>query len=155
MLRRHELLLWTGGLIAAAASLAAFDAGRPLPMEPPRGVPAPAPRAVIPSDSLGTRVLRVVAADPFRFDRVPARVPYGTLASGAPAPAAITVVPALRLSGIIGPPWRAVIDGASLESGRLVAAGDSVAGALVRDVRRSGVTLRLADTTWIITLDRP
>lgn len=62
--------------------------------------------------------------------------------------------PSLHLKGIMGgPPWAAVLS--MHETGgedRVMRAGDSLGTVVVREVRADGVTLRLQDSTWVITL---
>lgn len=155
MHRRTEVLLWIGVAVAAASTPVAYGAGRPSGL-PSVGAPPSTPALdPIPAESLGTWVLRVVEQDPFRLARAPSRTPYGIASAPIQSAAPSPPLPDLRLSGVVGPPWRAVIDGASAESGRVVVPGDSIAGAVVRDVRRESVILRLGDTTWVINLPRP
>ena len=155
MRHRDERSLWVASMMLAWCAVAGFRAGLPEPPGATSAEVATAPGRETAPESLGTWVLRAVDQDPFRLTRRPSRRPF---VLGAPAdapPPAPLILPALRLSGIVGPPWRAVVDGASPETGRVVAPGDSIAGAYVRSVGRSSVTLRLGDTSWTLSLDRP
>lgn len=155
MHRRTEVLLWLGVMVAAASAPLAYGAGRPSALPAVDGSPKTRATSPIPAESLGTWALRVIEQDPFRLARTPSRTPYGIASASTSGATPGPSLPELRLSGVVGPPWRAVIDGATAESGRVVAPGDSIAGAVVRDIRRESVRLRLGDTTWVINLPRP
>ena len=106
--------------------------------------------------ALGEDVMRVVARDLFRLARRPAVVPFGAAALPVTAPPPRSPVPSLRLTGILGPPWRAVVEGApGVDEGTLVSAGDTLAGARVHAISSETVTFRTSDTTWTLTLRRP
>jgi hypothetical protein len=91
--------------------------------------------------------------DPFRLTREPSSVPYVAGHEGwvAPPPAPRPIV---TLSGIVGPPWEAVLEGVPGRAGSLVAAaGDTVSRAplgllVVRRVGRDTVVLVGTDTIW-------
>lgn len=156
MRARFELLLWGSGLMGVMAASIAARAAAPEPMPPRADAGAIENGIVVPAESLGERVLRAVAHDPFRMARAPSPVPFGApgLAVAA-APSAISVPP-LLLRGIVGPPWRAVLEGApGIEFGQLVRTGDSIGGARVLAVGSDAVTLRTPDTTWTLTMRRP
>lgn len=156
MRARLELLLWGSALVGVVLASMAVRAAVPEPMPSRADAGALEEGIVVPAESLGARVLRAVAHDPFRMARAPSPVPFGAPAVvAAPAPTAISVPP-LLLRGILGPPWRAVLEGApGTELGQLVRAGDSIAGARVIAVRSDAVTLRNPDTTWTLTMRRP
>lgn len=101
-----------------------------------------------PPADLGDLVTRVVASDPFRLDRRPAELPFGAAAiSQQPMGQQIHVAP--FVSGIVGPPWRAVLEGVPGREGSvLVAAGDTLAGLRIVSVRRDSIVIQAKDTTW-------
>lgn len=156
MTRSVESGCWAFAVIAMAMAAWSASVATPEPMPPSfMGASAIGP-VTLPPDSIGARVLRAVARDPFRLARTPSPVPFGApslIAAVAQAPIA---VPALQLRGIVGPPWRAVLEGeAAGEAGRLVRAGDSIGGASIVSVRTGAVTLRTRDTTWTLQMRRP
>lgn len=93
---------------------------------------------------LGEIALQVIATDPFRLDRRPAEVPFGaTVATANPVQVAPTV------SGILGPPWKAVLEGVAGRQGSvLVAKGDTLGGLRIISVREDQVVIQAKDTTW-------
>jgi hypothetical protein len=156
MRARFELLLWGSALIGVVGASMAASAATPETMPPRADAGAIENGIVVPAESLGERVLRAVAHDPFRMTRTPSPVPFGAAGPAvASAPTAI-IVPPLLLRGIVGPPWRAVLEGApGIELGQLVRTGDSIGGARVIAVGSDAVTLRTPDTTWTLTMRRP
>jgi len=130
----------------------------------PAEAPAPAIRPVsetarpVADDSLAVLTSRIVGNDPFRLDRKPADVAYGatpdSIANRATATAAAPRPP-LVLVGIVGPPWRALVDGVPGHDGSLVlVAGQVVAGLRVRYVTATVATISTSDTTWHLTVKR-
>jgi hypothetical protein len=105
-------------------------------------------------DSLGMQVVAVVATDPFRLNRRPSAVPYGSVPpESTPQPRA--VLPELRLAGVIGPPWRAMLDGVPGRTETVVVAeGDTLGGLRVRAIRNGRIELSTSDTTWTLTMRR-
>lgn len=130
----------------------------------PAGAPAPAiwpvsqPAHPIAADSLDVLASRIAGSDPFRLDRRPADVAYGaTPDSVANRAAAVPAAPRppLVLVGIVGPPWRALIDGVPGHDGSMVLrAGQNVAGLRVHDVTAAGATISGTDTIWHLTVKR-
>lgn len=156
MKARTERLLWCVAVVGLLSAGMAARAATPEPMPTRAGIPPFDAGIVVPAESLGARVLRVVANDPFRLSRAPSPVPFGVASFVAEAPPAAISLPPLQLRGVVGPPWRAVIEGvAGAEAGRLVHAGDTIGGARVVAVRPDAVTLRMTDTTWTLTMRRP
>jgi hypothetical protein len=154
--RRTESLLWLGAAFSLILSLTLVRAAGPEPLPARAAAVVEDARWPVPAESLGARVLRVVATDPFRFTRAPSPVPFGTSPAGSAPTVSAVQVPDLQLRGIIGPPWSAVLESASGSSiSQLVRAGDSVAGARVMVVRADAVTLRTPDSTWTLKLRRP
>jgi hypothetical protein len=113
----------------------------------------PTPRVL---DSAAKAIAR---SDPFRLERRPSSVAYGSEQEGVPvAPAPPKPPkPSLALAGIVGgPPWAALIDGVPGRSGSVVVhAGDTLAGLRVRSLGPNGITITGLDTTWKLTLKRP
>jgi len=74
--------------------------------------------------------------------------PFAPVSPAAPRPALVLV-------GIVGPPWRALVDGIPAHDGSTVLrAGQTVAGLRVRDVNASSATISAVDTTWHLTVKR-
>lgn len=119
----------------------------------PREVNRPEP------DSLLAAAARVAEADPFRLDRRPADVPFGTPAASVtqPAPAPNVAKPSPLLSGIVGgPPWVALLDGIPGHDGSvMLRVGDTLGGITVRAVTASTATISGFDTTWKLSVKQP
>lgn len=155
MHQRSEFACWLLAAVVLAASPLATHAGRPRSLPETRFAPPPEVRGHWTGDTLGDLTLRLVENDPFRLSRRPSRIPFGaTAAPPTPSPP-VALMPALIVSGIIGPPWRALLHEHDRGAGRLVAAGDTVAGAVVRSIRRRTVTVQLGETTLVLNLLRP
>jgi hypothetical protein len=98
--------------------------------------------------------------DMFRLTREPARVPYDANREGAPPPPPAPPRPPVSLSGIVGPPWVAVLEGVPGHEGSLVArVGDTVSRApnallVVRRVGRDTAIVSSTDTTWALGIHR-
>lgn len=153
-----ERSAWALTLIAAiAAGRAWYRISRPVQTPMPAIWPVSPPARSIASDSLAVLTSRIVDSDPFRLDRKPAAVAYGampdTLANRATAPAPPR--PPLVLVGIVGPPWRALVDGMPGHDGSVVLrAGQTIAGLRVRDVTAVTATISAVDTTWHLAVKR-
>jgi len=154
-----ERCAWAATVIAlGAAARTWYRIARPVEAPRPAIWPVSSPARPIASDSLAVLTSHIVDSDPFRLDRKPAAVAYGvppdTLANRAAAtPAAPR--PPLVLVGIVGPPWRALVDGVPGRDGSTVLrAGQSIAGLRVRDVNASAATISAADTTWHLAVKR-
>ena len=158
--RRLELLLWL--LTGAAASFGWVRWRRTDLRPPPAGAAAfrPAPEvAGPPSGDVLTGAVRVITAnDVFRLDRTPAPLafnaqPAGGLPGGMPPPPPMPRFrPPLAVSGIVGPPWQAFLEGVPERSGSVVVqAGDTVAGLRVRSIGPNLVVVQGSDTTWRLT----
>lgn len=155
MTRATEWLLWSGALAGFVVASLTARAASPEPMLPRASAGIAADGMIAPAESLGARVARVVAGDPFRMARKPSGVPFGSTAAADIAPRAAAVLPELQLRGVLGPPWRAVLEVPGTELGQLVRAGDSIGHAHVVSVRQGAVTLRTPDTTWTLMMRRP
>jgi hypothetical protein len=109
--------------------------------------------------ALDSAAKTVTRSDPFRLERRPSSIAYGTEPAGASAapPPPKPPKPKLALAGIVGgPPWVALIDGIPGRSGSvLVHARDTLAGLRVRSLGPNGITITGLDTTWKLTLKRP
>lgn len=149
--RRIESVLWGTTLILLA--VAGVSAQRTLAR---RGaLPEWRAAAILPSpavsDSLDGLARAIVQRDPFRLDRRPADVRFGTepfrLVESPRLPR-----PPLRLTGILGgPPWRAILEGIPGRDGSLlVRAGDSTGPLRVQSVGRDSMVISGLDTTWIL-----
>jgi len=158
MTRVAERALWVIAALFVAFAVAGWRSG---------GVTADAGRQVTQgaavsggttSASPGAAVLAslassVVARDPFRLDRRPSRVAYGTEPPAPTTPSDPSRRPRLLLSGVFGPPWQAVLEGVPGREGSVVARVGDVFGELrVRSIRRDTVVVQGADTTWKLTV---
>jgi hypothetical protein len=105
-------------------------------------------------DSLDSAASHIVTHDPFRLERKPANVAFSIAPPaimGAPPPG-----PPVRiaLQGMIGgPPWRAIVSGIPGHDGTImVSTGDTLGGVTIRHIDRGGITVRVKDSTWTVTL---
>ncbi len=113
--------------------------------------------AMFDGDLLDSVTARVIAHDPFRLDRKPTNVAYTTTPVGIVAPI-VAAAPAIHivLQGTIGgPPWHAIISGVPGREGTIVvSAGDTLGGVAIRRVSRDGVTVRVKDSTWTVSMPK-
>lgn len=104
---------------------------------------------------LGDLARQVTGSNPFRLDRRPAELPFGS----TPPEAIAAVLPVARpptVSGIVGPPWRAALEGVPGREGAvLVMAGDTLSGWRVRAVRRDSIVIEAGETTWRLAVRTP
>ena len=152
-----ERILWL-----AAATMLVAAAVRWRTVEPPPSsadamflvLPATAP--LISPDSVATAARVLIAGDPFRIDRRPAKVRFRPDAERTDT-SPRTARPALRLTGILGgSPWQAVLEGLPGRAGSVVVhEGELVEGFLVGSVRYDTVVVHGADTTWVLTVTQP
>jgi hypothetical protein len=162
--RRLEVALWALAVIVLILGWMRWrEAGTP-----PTGTVA-ASLATAPAEPFGIDGERLTDAgrstlggNPFRLDRAPA--PVGQSASdfdpdfgpGATMPAPPPFRPPLAVSGIAGPPWRAVLDGVpGREGGVVVARGDELGDLRIRDVTATTVVVVGSDTTWRLHVKTP
>jgi hypothetical protein len=116
----------------------------------------PTARGVLPGVlSLRAEAGFVIGNNPFRLDRsAPTAESMGLTAGEGIEVHAAPAGPALTLAGIIGPPWRALLEGLPGVQGQiLVAAGDRIGELSIRSVGHTQVVVAERDTTWILTMD--
>jgi hypothetical protein len=157
MTRRQEVLAWTVAALSSMAGAAGWRAtlrettvARTSAVGVASGIPQTDGQA------LASHAAKTVSGDPFRIERKPANVAFGVPpAASAPAPSAAQR-PRLVVSGIIGPPWRAVLEGIPGREGSTVVIEGQAFGELrVRSIRRDTVVVAGRDTTWKLTVRRP
>lgn len=154
MSRRVEQGLWA---IASAATLATVAVSWAVTR--PASVAAwvmVAADTGMPTERTGAGELarRITASDPFRVDRRPADVPFGS-DPVQPVDPVLTARPPLVV-GILGPPWRAALEGIpGREGSMLVAAGDTLNGWRVVAVRRDSVVIEAPNITWRLAVRSP
>lgn len=147
-----HLALWIISALAAAMTLGLVQSGRTALLASPWSVEA-APSLPDPRQDLGDVAARIVASDPFRLDRKPAPLPFGSNPIDE-APRNASLAP--RIAGIAGPPWRAALADVPGRAGELlVATGDTVGAWHVLAVRRDSVVIQTPDTIWRIAVRRP
>ncbi len=155
MTRRTLGILW--GAIVAATGLASAATMNALgPTESADwSVPPVEVGASERAGSTAAVASRIADANPFRLDRRPSALPFGSSAEVAGA------IPSLErrppsVSGVLGPPWRAVLEGVpNREGGVLVARGDTLAGWRIRSVTADTIVIQGRDTTWVLPVRRP
>ncbi|HEX2778572.1 MAG TPA: hypothetical protein VHM30_03665 [Gemmatimonadaceae bacterium] len=99
----------------------------------------------------------VIESDPFRASRNPSPLAFGAAGDVAPMPAVAPRPPraALAVTGIIGPPWEAVLEGVPGRGGAVVVrAGDTLGELKVVRVQRDTVVVQGSDTSWRLTVRR-
>jgi hypothetical protein len=115
--------------------------------------------SVVDTATLDSLTTAISDRDPFRLTREPSAVAYTTEPDGAPLPAP-RPRPPIMLSGIVGPPWAALLEGIPGHEGTYLARiGDTVARApsallIIRSITHDTVVVRGADTTWRLTVRR-
>lgn len=160
--RTLERLLW---ILALAVVLLGWQRWRRA--EPVAAAPAgaldsvpPEPRRV-PGPRLAAAGRTVAGGNPFRLERTPAPLgfnqpPNGAMAPYEPAPYVPPPPPRpqLAVSGIVGPPWQALLEGVPGREGAAVVVkrGDVLGDLRIRDVTRTTVTVSAPDTTWRLTV---
>ncbi|HEY0025322.1 MAG TPA: hypothetical protein VGB24_20710 [Longimicrobium sp.] len=165
--RRWERVLWAAALAVALGGWLRWRDAVPRVRPVPAGVagapgdpPRPAP------GRLAAAARSVAAANPFRLDRVPAPVGYsrplaGPMGMGTmPPPPTYTPPPpprpALAVTGIVGPPWQALLEGVPGREGAVAVRAGTVLGDLrVRSVTRDRVVVAGADTSWTLSVRKP
>ncbi len=149
-----ETGLWLAAVVAGGSTVVLVKSGRAAPASAPWTVPAADAGWAIRND-LGDAVRRIVASDPFRLDRRPAELPFG-VTPPTPITPQRRVAQAPQVSGILGPPWRAALEGVpGREGGVLVASGDTVGAWRVVQVRRDSIVIQAPDTTWRLAVRKP
>ena len=115
----------------------------------------PLPVAAFDPDTLDAWESAIVDGDLFRASRSPSPVAFANAIEGAPPPAPKPPRASLAVTGIIGPPWEAIVEGVpGRDGGVVVRRGDVIGELQVRSVRRDSVVIQGADTTWRLTVRR-
>jgi hypothetical protein len=152
-----ELSLWGAALLAGVA---AFRWSTAVPFYAPveRVIPpAPgAPKTKGP-DTLIASARGIVAANPFRLERRPTAIPYGSETEPDGRYESVPPKPDLLLTGVLGgPPWQAVLTGVPGHDGSVVVReGESIDVFVVSRVTRDTVVVQGADTTYVLTVRTP
>jgi hypothetical protein len=161
MKARHvERLLWGAATALVASALIAWRGSLTRPLSAPSVIwPIEQSPVYPPPNALDSAVKSTTRSNPFRLERRPSSVAYGTEPEGASTapPPPKPPKPKLALAGIVGgPPWIALVDGIPGRNGSvLVHAGDTLAGLRVRSLGPKGVTITGLDTTWKLKLKKP
>lgn len=177
--RRWEQLLWASALGLALAGWVRWRNALPEahPASRPSLAAPPPVRAAAPA-RLGTALEVIARGNPFRLDRSPAPlgspapgqlgmmmstgyppyVPPGSPAGSYPAyspPGMPQQGGALRVTGISGPPWEALIEGIPGKQGAVVVRpGDRVEDLRIRSITQDLVVVQGRDTTWRLQIKR-
>lgn len=157
MRRRTERLLWGAAVFFIVIAIVMVRGGADI-----RAASAPvqsreAGVMMFDPTRFETLAEQTASRDPFRLERKPSDVSFGT-PDPPPTPPTPPATPfqSLVLKGITGgPPWMAIFAGVPNRSDNVVArVGDTLAGLRVTRVRRDGVVLRGRDTLLTLTLTR-
>jgi hypothetical protein len=165
-----ERLLWILTLAVLLLGWSRWRRAEPAVRAPASALSAtpPEPRRV-PRDRLAAAGRTVTGGNPFRLDRAPAPIGFNRpdpLAMpgmmGMPGMAPPEYVPPppprpqLLVSGIVGPPWQALLEGVPGREGAVVVKRGDVLGDLrIRDITESVVVVASPDTTWRLTVRKP
>jgi hypothetical protein len=158
--RRLERLLWVLALVAAGIAWARWRQVLPEPeTSGPAAAAVPRPAYAADGAALASATAKVTAGNPFRLDRAPAPIGYspdpppgfGSHEFRPPAPPR----PPLEVTGIVGPPWEALLTGVPGREGAVIVKPGDVLGDLrVRSVTRENVVVQAPDTTWRLSVKR-
>ncbi len=156
MTRRVEIGVWAVTLALIVAAVVGWRSTGLASATPHVRLPAAPSLTPAPSGSrLGVLASRIVARNPFRLDRKPASIAYGSASLAIPGAPMGVPRPPLMLSGVFGPPWQAVLEGIPGKQGSVVArVGDAFGELRIRSIRRDTVVVQGADTTWKLTVRR-
>jgi hypothetical protein len=164
MKRTHlEALLWVLALaIAVLAWRAAKEVVPPVTASAEQALAAPPEPLRLSETRLGQAARAIAASDPFRLDRRPSAVAFSAAPDAVngmmvmpPPPPPPPPRPQLSVSGIVGPPWTALLDGVPGRDGPvLVRTGDQVDVLRIRQVGPREVVVAGMDTTWRLTIKR-
>ena len=157
--------LWISALALGAGAVVGWERGAPRVASPERvaaGQPGAAPISrTIPTDSIDDAATATSDHDPFRLTREPSAVPYDADGDVVTAAQPAQPRPPLALSGIVGPPWVAVLEGVPGRPGSVLAKpGDTLTRPpltplVVHQIWRDTVVVRGVDTTWTLTVYHP
>ncbi len=155
MTRQLARSLWLTAALALCGAVALSWASTRSALVDAWAIPGVGPEAPVRRTDLGDLAHRITESDPFRLDRRPSPLPFGS----APAELVAEVPPAARppsVTGIVGPPWRAALEGIPGRDGAvLVKAGDTLNGWRVREVRRDSIVIVMQETTWRLAVRTP
>lgn len=154
-----EQAAWVLTALAVVAAVRTWRGiTRPAEAAAPAIWPVSRPATLPTPDSVSILVGRIVSDDAFRLDRKPADVAYGATTDSGAAHAGVPPAaprPPLVLVGIVGPPWRALVDGIpGHDASSVVRAGQTVDGLAVRAITSTTATITGMDTTWHLTVKR-
>lgn len=152
--RLAEGAMWGAALLLAVAAVTGWRRGAVQHATSHGDVDrAPASVAVLDTDTLDAWESTIVDGDLFRASRTPSPVTFANAIEGAPPPPPKPPKPPLAVSGIIGPPWEAILEGVpGREGGVVVRRGDALGELRVQSVRRDTVVIQGADMTWRLTV---
>jgi hypothetical protein len=163
-----EALLWMLALAFTVLGVSRWRRAEPAAQAPPGalGAAPPEPRR-IPRARLAEAGRSVAGGNPFRLDRAPAPLGFSQPGPGMTMPGMMPGMPPpytppppprpqLFVSGIVGPPWQALLEGVPGREGAVVVKRGDVLGDLrVRDITESVVVVASPDTTWRLTVRNP
>lgn len=147
-----ERFLWL--LMASGAAAMVLGRWRPPNTPPAAGAEGALVLSEPSHDSVNAAAAAVIANDPFRLERKPASLRFGE-SPPQPPPQTLTAPAPVRLtlSGTIGPPWQAIVEGIpGRTGGTVVRAGEAYGSLRIVSVGRDTIVVQGADSTWTITL---
>jgi len=160
-----ERILWGVALVGGTAAWMGTHAAPPGERRArPVDLSAPAPPRELDHEALLAAERQVVEQDPFRLERRPAAAAFAPQVAGMPQPGMPgggfftpppppKFRPPLAVSGIVGPPWQALLEGIPNQQGAVVVRQGETYGELrIRTVRPDLVVVQGPDTTWRLRL---
>jgi hypothetical protein len=157
MTLRREIVAWTIAAMASTAGGLGWCGGS-RESTVARTTTVRLVPAIPPTDAqiLAAHASRTVSGDPFRLERRPASVAFGAAPASPTPPSSSGPRPPLVVSGIVGPPWRAVLEGMpGREGSTVVVEGESFGELRIRSIRGDTVVVAGRDTTWRLVVRRP
>ena|ERR1700722_7596975 len=122
-------------------------------------LPAPRERiGVLDTATFDSLTTSISDRDPFRLTREPATIAYSSEPDAPPPPPPPR--PPIMLSGIVGPPWAALLEGVPGHDGTMLAkVGDTVSRApaallIIRGIVRDTAVVQGLDTVWHLAVRR-
>jgi len=159
MTQKTERILWSIGALCVVLAVVGWRYGVPTTGTATGAEPAATPTIMMFHDSqIAAAGQQTTTHNPFRLNRSPANVPFGTpdVPPAPPPPPPPSPLATVALKGIVGgPPWRAILSGVpGRERNVVVNTGDTLGGIRIKQVRHDRIILADKDSAITLTLRR-